>query len=316
MPALLPQSARGMYDPKHGRWLQRDPAGYVDGMNLYEYVNSMVTVLIDPEGLLANTCLFCAPRWERAPGQDPAGWKRFELIQPAAPWTIGTAVGIGRCINGQTAVRINGTQFYLTGTPKTGMHIPKTGSTSYFFIYKATDPNKLYRSDYDLLKVGPNAGQQGWEDNQKGVAKILNLKVCNHQPAGRGARIAGGTLKILRYAGKPLLVIGVAQSAAEIGVAAYRGEDVKRTIVQEAGTWAGAIGGACGGAKLCGWAGAYAGPWGAGVGVVVGGIGGGIGGAILGRTVSVVVYDFVVEQLQEEEWVLSCCNEEEQPYTE
>jgi RHS repeat-associated protein len=31
---LLPYSAHGMYDPKHGRWLQRDPAGYVGGMNL------------------------------------------------------------------------------------------------------------------------------------------------------------------------------------------------------------------------------------------------------------------------------------------
>ena len=27
VPGLLPQSAHGMYDPKHGRWLQRDPAG-------------------------------------------------------------------------------------------------------------------------------------------------------------------------------------------------------------------------------------------------------------------------------------------------
>jgi YD repeat-containing protein len=39
------------YDPHHGRWLQRDPAGYVDGMNLYEYVRSRPTVFVDPSGL-------------------------------------------------------------------------------------------------------------------------------------------------------------------------------------------------------------------------------------------------------------------------
>ncbi len=38
------------YDPVHGRFLQRDPAGYVDGMNLYEYVSSSPRVLSDPTG--------------------------------------------------------------------------------------------------------------------------------------------------------------------------------------------------------------------------------------------------------------------------
>ena len=37
--------ARRHYVPGHGRWLQRDPAGYVDGMSLYEYVSSRPTVL-------------------------------------------------------------------------------------------------------------------------------------------------------------------------------------------------------------------------------------------------------------------------------
>lgn len=39
------------YHPQLGRWLQRDPAGYVDGMSLYEYVRSRPTVWIDPLGL-------------------------------------------------------------------------------------------------------------------------------------------------------------------------------------------------------------------------------------------------------------------------
>jgi RHS repeat-associated protein len=39
------------YDPTHGRFLQRDPAGYVDGMSLYEYVSSRPLYGRDPSGL-------------------------------------------------------------------------------------------------------------------------------------------------------------------------------------------------------------------------------------------------------------------------
>jgi len=42
---------RRHYDPRHGRWLQRDPAGYTDGMNLYEYVSSRPALFRDPFGL-------------------------------------------------------------------------------------------------------------------------------------------------------------------------------------------------------------------------------------------------------------------------
>ncbi len=42
------------YDPIHGRFLQRDPAGYVDGMNLYEYVRSRPTRWVDPGGSLSQ----------------------------------------------------------------------------------------------------------------------------------------------------------------------------------------------------------------------------------------------------------------------
>jgi len=67
IPALLPQSAHGMYDPKHGRWLQRDPLGvrpgrravlrpanqYRDGMSLYQYVRGNPPRRVDPTGLLS-----------------------------------------------------------------------------------------------------------------------------------------------------------------------------------------------------------------------------------------------------------------------
>jgi len=39
------------YHPALGRWFQRDPAGYIDGLNLYEYVRSRPVGATDPRGL-------------------------------------------------------------------------------------------------------------------------------------------------------------------------------------------------------------------------------------------------------------------------
>ena len=40
-----------VYHPTLGRWLQRDPLGYVDGMGLYEYCGGMPGAATDPQGL-------------------------------------------------------------------------------------------------------------------------------------------------------------------------------------------------------------------------------------------------------------------------
>jgi RHS repeat-associated protein len=41
------------YSPTLGRWLERDPAGYVDGMGLYEYVRGGPITAVDPSGQVA-----------------------------------------------------------------------------------------------------------------------------------------------------------------------------------------------------------------------------------------------------------------------
>lgn len=51
--ALAPEAA-AVYDPATGRWLTRDPAGYVDGMNLYRYGRSNPVRYVDRNGWQAE----------------------------------------------------------------------------------------------------------------------------------------------------------------------------------------------------------------------------------------------------------------------
>ena len=50
-------------NPRLGRFMQRDPAGYVDGMSLYEYVHSTPILALDPIGLAWGTSDFVYHYW-------------------------------------------------------------------------------------------------------------------------------------------------------------------------------------------------------------------------------------------------------------
>jgi RHS repeat-associated protein len=47
------------YSPTLGRWLERDPVGYVDGMGLYEYVRSVPISMADATGLACEVKVDC-----------------------------------------------------------------------------------------------------------------------------------------------------------------------------------------------------------------------------------------------------------------
>src|SRR5690606_11490339 len=51
---FVPDAQARWYDPSTGRWLQRDPLRYVDGMNRYQYVVSNPLRFNDPRGLQAE----------------------------------------------------------------------------------------------------------------------------------------------------------------------------------------------------------------------------------------------------------------------
>jgi len=51
------------FHPTLGRWIERDPPGYVDGMNLYQYVSSDPVDLVDALGLCGGTAPAIAINW-------------------------------------------------------------------------------------------------------------------------------------------------------------------------------------------------------------------------------------------------------------
>jgi len=77
--ALLYVRARH-YDLAKGRWLQRDPKGYVDGPNLYEAFGGNPLVFVDPFGLEGEEAL---SKWDRRlrwrPGMVPRNEEQWKF---------------------------------------------------------------------------------------------------------------------------------------------------------------------------------------------------------------------------------------------
>jgi RHS repeat-associated protein len=79
-----------VYSPVIGRFLQRDPIGYFDSMNLFVYVRNNTVNLVDPEGL--SSIIFGRPWWMPRVGPrgpinypKPPGWNSsWQWRYPAA----------------------------------------------------------------------------------------------------------------------------------------------------------------------------------------------------------------------------------------
>ena len=71
-----------MYHAQLGRWLQRDPKGYVDGLSLYEYCKSGPIDATDPMGEGLGEELWHA--WQHVKeAAGSAGW--YCIPRPASP---------------------------------------------------------------------------------------------------------------------------------------------------------------------------------------------------------------------------------------
>lgn len=90
---LLPSSALAHrhYDPEHGRWLQRDPAAYVDGMHLYEYALSSPARFMDPVGLGVSERRAVTDAISRDIGEH-WGYTYYRNGLTDLPWLLNTLV--------------------------------------------------------------------------------------------------------------------------------------------------------------------------------------------------------------------------------
>jgi len=77
------------YHPTLGRWIERDPAGYLDGVSLYGYVSGDPAGLTDPTGLCGETAPepgHISPWWIKRTGPNT-----FEML---LPWIEGMGTEI------------------------------------------------------------------------------------------------------------------------------------------------------------------------------------------------------------------------------
>lgn len=161
-------------------------------------------------------------------------------------------------------------------------HVPKGGSTSTLFFQDPTGKRHL-RLDYGY-NVKTKSIDYHW--NQKGVHSTFGI--ADHTPTGPNGKIAYQGAKYFRYAGRVLIVAGVALDVFSV----VQADKPLRRATQVVSAWALAWVGC----KAVGAGGAYVGTAGGPVGIAIVGVSGcivgGIGGYFAGEKVAGEVFDW------------------------
>jgi hypothetical protein len=164
--------------------------------------------------------------------------------------------------------------------------LPPSGRSSSTLFFQDPTGRRHLRLDY-----GYNASTRtvNYHWNQRGTHQSFGIG--NHQPAGPGASFLHHGAKYYRYAGRVLLVVGVAVDVVSIVQASRPLRRASQVVAGWAGAWAGC--------KTIGAGGAAVGSIKPGLGTAIGGIAGcvigGVGGYIGGSTVAGLVYDWAEE---------------------
>jgi len=165
-------------------------------------------------------------------------------------------------------------------------YIPKAGSTSTLFV-QSVDGKKTLRLDYGYNKV---SGKVDYHWNQKGTFGPFGIK--DHTTVGKAGEAVYKGARYFKYAGRVLLVIGLAVDVYSVVVAEKKMRQVAKVAAGWAGAWAGCeavgAGGAVGGTLVE-----------PGLGTAVGGVlgcaVGGIGGYAGASWAAGKTYDWVEE---------------------
>jgi hypothetical protein len=160
--------------------------------------------------------------------------------------------------------------------------VPAGGSTSTLFFQDPTGKRHL-RLDYGY-NVKTRTIDYHW--NQQGTH--AQFGVADHSPAGRAGQAAHTAARYFRYAGRVLIVVGVAIDVVSIAQASRPIRRASQVVAGWAAAWAGCEVVGAGGAAL----GLLASPLGSAIGGVSGCIIGGIGGYYGGSAIGGEVYDW------------------------
>jgi hypothetical protein len=160
--------------------------------------------------------------------------------------------------------------------------VPKSGSTSTLFFQDATGKRHL-RLDYGY-NVKTRTIDYHW--NQQGTH--AQFGIADHAPSGRAGAAAYNAAKYFRYAGRVLVVVGVAVDVVSIVQASQPMRRASQVVAGWATAWVGC--------KVVGAGGAAVGTLASPLGTAIGGIGGciigGVGGYYGGSTLAGEVYDW------------------------
>lgn len=201
---------------------------------------------------------------------------------PAAgdvPWSGGIPYAVGQA--SVVRIPVPGTNGLCIEFRARGW-VPQSGSTSTLFFQDATGKRHL-RLDYGY-NVKTKTIDYHW--NQQGTHAQFGIP--DHAPAGQAGKVAYQAAKYFRYAGRVLVVAGVAIDVISIVQASKPLRRASQVVTGWAAAWAGCELVGAGGAAL----GTLASPLGTAVGGVGGCIIGGIGGYYGGSVVAGEVYDW------------------------
>jgi hypothetical protein len=217
------------------------------------------------------------------PSPGPQWATSTSATSVAEPTDVPLSGGIPYAVGQSSIVRIpipgtGGLAIELTARGWT----PKTGSTSTLFFQDVTGKRHL-RLDYGY-NVTTKTVDYHW--NERKTEKLFNIK--DHTPAGRAGEVAHQVAKYFRYAGRVLVVAGVAIDAVSVVRASKPLRRASQVVAGWAAAWVGC--------KVVGATGGLVGTSLTPLGTAVVGIGGcivgGIGGYYGGSELAGQVYDW------------------------
>ncbi|MGD9789017.1 MAG: RHS repeat-associated core domain-containing protein [Phycisphaerales bacterium] len=182
------------YNTETGRWLERDPAGYVDGMNLYQYCSGMAISCADPMGLdwdwvptdddfvNGRTWIYqITPSWDEFVNGNTVAYRAFEFA--AEHGVVDTATHLA---NGAYH------QFYVN--PVSAAHIARINARSLGYDYWSTA--------YMGVGVGVQTflGGRGVYEGMTGEDVLTGDSISMFDRSGR---IFSGAMQATAVAGTP-----------------------------------------------------------------------------------------------------------------